>query len=51
MPPRRRTFAMPARRVPTLADVQRQVWVRGIIGWLLIGLSLIFPLVVLVKDL
>ena len=42
---------MPERRLPTLADARRQVWVRGIIGWLLIGLPVIFLLLVLVKDL
>jgi hypothetical protein len=42
---------MPERRLPTLADARRQVWVRGIIGWLLMGLPVIFLLLVLVKDL
>jgi hypothetical protein len=41
---------MPERRVPTLADAQRQVWVRGSIGLLLIGLALIFLLLILVKH-
>jgi hypothetical protein len=41
---------MPERRVPTLADAQRQVWWRGGSGWLLIGLSLIFLLLFLVKH-
>jgi hypothetical protein len=42
---------MPERRLPTLADARRQVWVRGIIGSLLIGLALIFLVLYLVKDL
>jgi hypothetical protein len=42
---------MAERRVPTVADAQRQVWVRCIIGWLLIGLSLTFLVLVLVKHL
>jgi hypothetical protein len=42
---------MPERRMPTLADARRQVRVRGTIGGLLIGLSLIFLLLVLVKHL
>jgi hypothetical protein len=41
---------MPERRGPTLADAQRQVWVRGSIGLLLIGLALIFLLLILVKH-
>jgi hypothetical protein len=36
--------------VPTLADAQRQVWVRGLIGWLLIVLAVIFLLLVVVKS-
>jgi len=42
---------MPERRVPTLADAQRQVWVRGIIGGLLIWLPVIFLALFFVKDL
>jgi hypothetical protein len=42
---------MPERRVPTLADAQRQVWVRGIIGGLLIWRPLIFLILIWVKDL
>jgi hypothetical protein len=41
---------MPERRVPTLAEAQRQALVREGIGWLLIGLALIFLLLVLVKH-
>jgi hypothetical protein len=41
---------MPTRRVPTLADAKRQVWVREAIGLLLIGLGLIFLLLFLVKH-
>jgi hypothetical protein len=41
---------MPERRLPTLAEAQRQVRVRSFIGSLLIGLSLIFMLLVLAKD-
>ena len=41
---------MPERRVPTLADAQRQVWVRGSIGWLLTGLALIILFVAGVKH-
>jgi hypothetical protein len=42
---------MPERRVATLADAQRQVYWRRGIGWLLIGLSLIFLLLFFVKHL
>ena len=40
---------MPERRVATLADAQRQVYWRRGIGWLLIGLSIIFVLLFFVK--
>jgi hypothetical protein len=42
---------MRERRLPTLADARRHVWMRGIIGWLLMGLPSIFFTLVLVKDL
>ena len=42
---------MPERRAPTLADAQRQVWVRGIIGGLIIVLVVIFYLLFVVKYL
>jgi hypothetical protein len=42
---------MPERSVPTLADAQRQVWVRGIIGGLLIWLPVIFLVLFFVKGL
>jgi hypothetical protein len=42
---------MRERRWPTLADAQRQAWVRGIIGWSLGVLSVIFLLLCLLKDL
>jgi hypothetical protein len=42
---------MPKRRVPTLADAQRQAWVRATIGWLLIVLSVVFLMLYLVKNL
>jgi hypothetical protein len=42
---------MPERRLPTLADAQRQVWVRDLIGRVLIGLSVLFLLLFLVKHL
>jgi hypothetical protein len=42
---------MPERRVPTLAEARRQARWRGTIGGLLIGLSIIFLLLVLVKHL
>jgi hypothetical protein len=38
------------RRVPTLADAQRQVYWRRSIGWLLIGLSAIFLVLFTVKH-
>ena len=41
---------MPERKVPTLADAQRQVWVRSIIGWLLCVLTVVFLLLYGVKD-
>jgi hypothetical protein len=41
---------MPERKLPTLADAQRQVWVRGIIGWLFMGLAVIFLLLFLLKG-
>jgi hypothetical protein len=41
---------MPERRLPTLADAQRQVWVREGIGLLLIGLALIFLFLIPVKH-
>ena len=41
---------MPERRVATLADAQRQVYWRRGIGWLLIGLSIIFLLLFFVKH-
>jgi hypothetical protein len=37
-------------RVPTLADAQRQVWVRESVGLLLIGLAVIFVLLVGMKH-
>src|SRR5262245_105771 len=42
---------MPERKLPTLADAQRQVWVRGIIGGLLICLPVIFLVLFFVKYL
>jgi hypothetical protein len=42
---------MHERSVPTLADAQRQVWVRRIIGSLLIGLTVIFLVLYMVKGL
>jgi hypothetical protein len=42
---------MPERRMPTLADAQRQVWMRGAIGGLLIMLAVIFLLLSLLKHL
>ena len=40
---------MAERRVPTLADAQRQVWLRGFIGGLLLVLSMIVQVLSLVK--
>jgi hypothetical protein len=42
---------MPERRLPTLADAQRQVRWRAGIGWLLVGLVMIFLLLFLLKGL
>jgi hypothetical protein len=46
----RRTSTMPKRRLPTLADAQRQARWRNALGSLLIGLSLLFLLLVLAKH-
>jgi hypothetical protein len=45
-----RTSTMTERRMPTLGDARRQVWVRGIIGGSLIGLTVIFLVLYLIKD-
>ena len=42
---------MPEQRLPTLVDAQRQVWVRSIIGGLLIWLPVIVLVLLWVKDL